>query len=377
MPDTDQPLRDDVRLLGEILGETLRRQEGDALFERVEWVRGLAKSARRGRIEDFVSLGRQLAQRPADEALPVARAFAHFLTLANIAEQHHRIRRRRAYQHEGAAPQKGSCEEVFARLVRNGIPPDALRALVEGMQVELVLTAHPTEVARRTLLHIQSKIAEVLGTLDREDLTPRERDDATTSLRRLVTTAWETDEVRHERPSPLDEVRGGLYVFEQTLWDAIPKFLRALDDALFASTGARLPADAAPIRFGSWIGGDRDGNPNVTPAVTRDAVLLARWVATDLLAEEVAALRAELPLRSGSPELCARVGDAREPYRALLREVAARLDATREDIDAALGKRSRASAESGRALRGPTRRPRISSPIYGSHTTRSWRRATS
>ncbi len=341
MPDKDQPLRDDVRRLGEMLGATLRRQEGDALFEWVEQVRALAKSGRRGNRADFEELARQLATRSADEALPIARAFAHFLTLANIAEQHHRIRRRRAYQHEGAAPQKGSCDEVFARLLQNGVAPDALRSLVGGMRVELVLTAHPTEVARRTLLHIQSRIAEVLATLDRDDLTPRERNEAGEALRRLITTAWETDEVRHERPSPLDEVRGGLYVFEQALWDAIPKFVRVLDDALFAATGTRLAPDASPIRFGSWIGGDRDGNPNVTPEVTRDAVLLARWVAVELFSREVAALRSELPLRSGSPELCARVGDAREPYRALLREVAQRLEAARDAIDEALGNRKR------------------------------------
>ncbi|HSN68771.1 MAG TPA: phosphoenolpyruvate carboxylase, partial [Thermoanaerobaculia bacterium] len=343
MADKDQPLRDDVRRLGEMLGETLRRQEGERLFERVETVRALAKSGRKGNRGDFAELARLLETLPSGEALPIARAFAHFLSLANIAEQHHRIRRRRAYQKEGAKPQPGSCEDVFTRLIAGGIAPEALRRQVASLQVELVLTAHPTEVARRTLLHIQAKIAEALGTLDREDLTERERDNAELSLRRLITTAWETDEVRHERPSPLDEVRGGLYVFEQTLWDAVPQFIRTLDDALFAATGARLPPDASPIRFGSWIGGDRDGNPNVTPLVTRDAVLLARWAGVELLATEVTALRSELPLRSGSPELCARTGDAREPYRMLLREVSERLEATRDEIDALLGERKRST----------------------------------
>ena len=127
-------------------------------------------------------------------------------------------------------------------------------------------------------------------------------------------------EVRRERPTPLDEVRGGLIVFEQSLWHALPRYLRELDRALQASTGRGLPLEAAPIRFGSWIGGDRDGNPNVTPEVTRQACLLARWVAADLYLREIDALRDELSLTDASPELRAAVGDAHEPYRELLRE---------------------------------------------------------
>src|SRR6185436_8392072 len=123
-----------------------------------------------------------------------------------------------------------------------------------------------------------------------------------------------------------DEVRGGLAVFEQTLWHALPQFARHLDRAL----GAPLPLDAAPLRFGSWIGGDRDGNPNVTPEVTRKATWMARWVAADLYAREIEALRAELSMASASAELRAAVADSPEPYRARLRGVSARLAATRQ-----------------------------------------------
>ena len=121
--------------------------------------------------------------------------------------------------------------------------------------------------------------------------------------------------------SPLDEVRGALAVFEQTLWEALPRFVRQIDRAL----GEPLPLDAAPLRFGSWIGGDRDGNPNVTPEITRKATWMARWVAADLYAREIEALRAELSMASASDELRAVVGDSAEPYRALLRGVSARL----------------------------------------------------
>ena len=135
-----------------------------------------------------------------------------------------------------------------------------------------MLTAHPTEVARRTLVQKHNRIAAALATRDRPDLTVPEREELIDALRREIAAAWQTSDVRQQRPSPLDEVRSGLIVFEQSLWDALPRFVRGVDRALRASTGRGLPIDAAPIRFGSWIGGDRDGNPHVTPQVTRRGV---------------------------------------------------------------------------------------------------------
>lgn len=334
MPHTpDQPLRDDVHLLGDLLGETLRAQEGEALFETVEHVRTLAKSGRSGHEEDFERLTALLAERPTEDALPVARAFAHFLNLANVAEQHHRVRRRRDYQRDpDSKPQAASCEEVFARLRSGGMSEQELFDAVMRLEIELVMTAHPTEVARRTLLQNYGRIAALLARRDHRDLTIPEQQEAVDALRREITAAWETDEVRHERPSVLDEVKGGLYVFEATLWDGFPQYMRTLGAALVKHTGRPLPLDARPIRFGSWIGGDRDGNPNVTADVTGNAVLLARWVAADLYYREVDALRAELSMQSGAAEL----GGMPEPYRAVLKDVRARLLATRESIEGAL-----------------------------------------
>ena len=335
----DQPLRDDVHLLGDLLGQTLCAQEGNDLFEMVERVRALAKSGRAGNAEDFDRLAELLAALPTAEALPVARAFAHFLSLANVAEQHHRVRRRRDYQRDPEArPQPGSFDEVMARLREQGIGQEQLFRSVAGLQIELVLTAHPTEVVRRTLLRKYTRIGELLAHRDRGDLTIPEQGETTDELRREITAAWETDEVRHTRPTPLDEVKGGLFIFEQTLWDALPRYLRSLDAALRTHTGRALPLDAAPIRFGSWIGGDRDGNPNVTAAVTVGACLLARWVAADLYLREVDALRSELSMKSGSDELPA----VEEPYRAVLREVRDRLLATRVSIEEALQRRGQA-----------------------------------
>src|SRR6186997_4120 len=139
-------------MLGELLGETLRRQEGQATYDTVVRVRALSKKARGGSDADFARLTKILEQMAVEEALPVARAFSHFLNLANIAEQHHRVRRRRDYQRENAKAQPGSCEEVFARLRAAGIPADRLYEAVASLRIELVLTAHPTEVMRRTLL---------------------------------------------------------------------------------------------------------------------------------------------------------------------------------------------------------------------------------
>ena len=267
MPSVDPhaPLRDDVRLLGELLGETLRQREGQGLFETVERVRALAKVGRAGTAHDLEALAGVLRDLPVESAQPVARAFSHFLTLANIAEQHHRVRRRRDYlRNPQAGPQPASCEETFPRLMAGGVDPDALFDAVRSLQIELVLTAHPTEITRRTLIHKHLHIDDVLMRRDRPDLTVPERAETVEELRREIASAWETEEIRPRRPDPLDEVTSGLLIFEQTLWDALPRYLRSLDAALRKATGRALPLDAAPIRFGSWIGGDRDGNPYVT-----------------------------------------------------------------------------------------------------------------
>ena len=330
--DPHKAIRDDVRLLGELLGDVLRRQEGDALFQRVEAVRALAKqrrSASSSGADSFDALTGELAGVPIAEAVPVARAFAHFLNLANVAEQHHRVRRRRAYQRDPAAkPQPASIEEALPRLASASSPDDLYRATC-SLQIELVFTAHPTEIMRRTLQHKYRRIAETLAERDRTDLTLREQEDLVEVLRREITAAWETEEVRRERPSPLEEVRSVLTVFEQTLWNALPQYLRALDRTLAQVTGRPLPLDAAPIRFGSWIGGDRDGNPNVTPEVTERACLMSRWTAASLYVPEIESLRGELSMSDASPELRSRVGQTPEPYRAILRDVQHRLEMTR------------------------------------------------
>ena len=328
--DPHRPLRDDVSMLGELLGETLRAREGIALFDTVEAVRRLAKAARQRDAHAIGELEARLRALPLAMAVPVARAFAHFLTLANIAEQHHRARRRRDYVREpDTPPQRGSFRDTFARLREAGVAADALYDAVASMRIEIVLTAHPTAITRRTLAAKHGRIAQALARQDRPDLTAPEREEVYESLRREILAMWGTADLPAQRPTPMAEVRSGLFIVEQTLWEAVPRCLRALDRALHEATGRHLPLDAAPIAFGSWIGGDRDGNPAITPDVTRLACRTARRLALRLYARDVNALYGELSVTDATPELAARTGGAREPYRAILRTVRNALRAAR------------------------------------------------
>ena len=321
MSDPHKPLRDDVSMLGGMLGETLRARGAPALFPTVERIRRIAKDAR-GRGHELHALEQPLRELPLDLAVPVARAFAHFLTLANIAEQHHRVRRRRDYLLDAAAePQPGSLDAVVPRLVQQGVAADVLWETANRMRIELVLTAHPTAITRRTLAALQVRIARALDRQDRPDLTAVERESIAEDLRREILTMWETDDVRPQRPTPMQEVRSGLFIFEQTLWNAVPRHVRDLDRVLRRVTGRALPVDAAPIVFGSWIGGDRDGNPSITAEVTRQACESARSLALTLYARELRALHAELSSTLASAELREHTGNAREPYRALLADL--------------------------------------------------------
>ncbi|MEZ6194742.1 MAG: phosphoenolpyruvate carboxylase [Planctomycetota bacterium] len=328
--DPHAPLRDDVRRLGAMLGRVVCRREGEEVFALVERVRGLAKEARAENETALRELRDILDARSHDTTLAVTRAFAHFLSLANIAEQYHRTRRRRDYlEDEAGPPQAGSLDEGFARLLAAGVAPEDLATALAETELEFVLTAHLTEVNRRTILQRHRRIAELLAARERVDLPPAEHDRLDEETEREIAIIWDSDEILRRRPTPLEEANGGLLVFEQTLWEAIPRFYRALDASLERHTGRTLPLEAAPIRFGSWMGGDRDGNPNVTADVTRRVAGLGRWMGCDLLWKEVDQLRAELSLETAGRELRARVGPEREPYRRWLGLVRDRLAAAR------------------------------------------------
>src|SRR3989344_514112 len=187
-------------------------------------------------------------------------------------------------------------------------------------------------------------MAEQLAAGDHSDLSAAEREQVKQRLQRLIAEAWHTEEIRRSRPSPVDEAKWGFAVIEHSLWHAIPNVLRKADQVLHGATGLHLPLDAAPIRFASWMGGDRDGNPNVTASITREVLLLARWMAADLYLRDVDNLAADLSMQQASPALLARVGESAEPYRSLLKQLRERLRATRSWAQAALHEHVPASA---------------------------------
>lgn len=341
MTDIDARLREDVHLLGELLGNTIREQYGDDFLDKIEQIRKGAKADRRGSMD--AELSASLNQLSEDELLPVARAFNQFLNLANIAEQYQLIHRREESQPEPFEARV--LPELLARLLTAGHDAESLARQLGRLEIELVLTAHPTEVARRTLIQKYDAIAAQLAAQDHRDLTTAEREQIKTKLQRLIAEAWHTEEIRRTRPTPVDEAKWGFAVIEHSLWQAIPNYLRKADQALHAATGLHLPLEAAPIRFASWMGGDRDGNPNVTAAVTREVLLLARWMAADLYLRDVDHLAAELSMQQASDELKAKAGDSAEPYRAVLKQLRERLRATRNWAHASLTATTPASAD--------------------------------
>ncbi|WP_415905281.1 phosphoenolpyruvate carboxylase [Neptuniibacter sp. QD48_55] len=320
MTNLHEALRDDVRMLGSSLGETIKAHLGDELFDKIEVVRQLAKEGRTEENPEHEELLKALRELGEDEVLPVARAFTQFLNLANIAEEHHRVRR---YLEVTDVCTPDSLCTLFAQLRQKGFTPKQIADSLCDTQIDLVLTAHPTEVNRRTLIQKYDDIADCLRRLDRGD------EEAQVRLDELIRQIWHTDEIRKQRPTPVDEAKWGFAVIENSLWTAVPKFLRRVDAQLNETLGERLPLDSSPIRFASWMGGDRDGNPNVTAKVTEEVLLLSRWMAADLYLKDVDALRAELSMYQASKELMARVGDCAEPYRKLLGEVRSRLQGTK------------------------------------------------
>lgn len=334
MAEIDARLREDVHQLGELLGNTISLQHGAAFLDKIERIRKGAKASRRGSSEGAEQLSATLNQLDDDELLPVARAFNQFLNLANIAEQYHRVRRRAPGEPEPF--EDNILADLLQRLSAHGHKGEALARQVGRLDIELVLTAHPTEVARRTLIQKYDAIAEQLAAGDHSDLSPGEREQVKQRLQRLIAEAWHTEEIRRSRPSPVDEAKWGFAVIEHSLWHAIPNVLRKADQVLHSATGLHLPLDAAPIRFASWMGGDRDGNPNVTATITREVLLLARWMAADLYLRDVDNLAAELSMQQASPALLARIGESAEPYRSLLKQLRERLRATRSWAQAAL-----------------------------------------
>ena len=326
----DAPLREDVRLLGNLLGETLKLHAGQDLFNQIEQIRALSKGARDGQVEAEKQLEQLFLSLEDAEILPLTRAFTHFLNFANIAEQYHVVRRRRQSEFDDTAESPNPLVPLFEKFKQQEIFADTLYQQICELKIELVLTAHPTEVSRRTLIQKYDGINNALSKFDQQKLTPRERQAVLADLKQLISSAWQTDEIRQHRPTPIDEAKWGFTTIEQTLWNAVPKFIRELNGMVEQQCGQNLPLNIAPVRFASWMGGDRDGNPNVTHNVTQEVLWLSRWKAADLYLRDIENLRWELSIQQCSTEISKALGqDHPEPYREYLRDTRSRLKATR------------------------------------------------
>jgi phosphoenolpyruvate carboxylase len=312
----DAALRANVRLLGDLLGRVLVEQEGQEMLDDEERIRALARDARTGGSRD--ALGAAVAGLGFERQAAVLRAFALFFQLVNIAEQHHRIRRRREYEAEGRIPRE-SLAEAFAQLDGGGIEEGTLQEAGRRLRVELVLTAHPTEATRRTVLEAHRRVAAHLARLDDDGTPASERLRVEDGLAEEITLLWQTDEIRSKRPRVVDEIRQGLWFFEQSFWNAVPDLERALGD--------RLQGAGRALRFGSWIGGDLDGNPNVGPATIEDALERARQLARQLYRAELTALGAAWGMSTTVIGRVPELGDADEPFRAALVAIFERLGA--------------------------------------------------
>lgn len=271
-PDSQGPLRRDVRLLGALLGHVIREQEGQALYDAEERVRQTSRAG------DFDAVKAIVAALPVDEQGRLVRAFSLYFQLANLAEQHHRIRRRRQYAVERRVAAE-SLDAAFQELQAAGVTDAQLRDAARRVSLELVLTAHPTEATRRTVLTAQLQISDLLHRLDDPQLSDPGKRDIEDALAEQITTLWQTDETRTKRPRVVDEIRHGLWFFEQSLFDVAP--------ALVGDYRRRIPGAPLPLRFGSWIGGDQDGNPNAGPSTLRAAAERARELVLKRYADEV------------------------------------------------------------------------------------------
>ncbi|WP_040204646.1 phosphoenolpyruvate carboxylase [Neobacillus jeddahensis] len=268
--DSSLPLRRDVKLLGKMLGEILVNHAGTELYDKVEKIRIMCITLRNHFDQEIYSaLKEEIVGLDLPMRKQVIRAFSMYFHLINAAEQNHRIRRRRQYQlQDETVVQPASIESAILKLKENNIHEDIIQNVLHTLSLELVITAHPTEATKRSILEIQQRIAVILKNLDHPLLTEREQKKLEESLFNEVAILWQTDELREHKPTVLDEVRNGLYYFDQTLFEVLPEIHQEVAECLernYPNSSWDVPNF---LSFGSWIGGDRDGNPHVTSDVT-------------------------------------------------------------------------------------------------------------
>jgi len=323
----DDSLRDMVRYLGEELGKVIKQHLGNEWLDKIETIRVQGRQSSLGDLDSTAALQQAFQSMSNDDLLTIGRAFSQFLNLANLAEQENTV---------ASFLDEDPLSVFFDKLSLAEKTDMSLADAVSKLSIELVLTAHPTEVTRRTLIYKYAQLAQCLSELQEDSFRSGEREKIETRIVEIISQAWHTDEIRVIRPTPVDEAQWGFSVIESSLWQAVPDFIRKFDQQLGDQYDIRLPLNSNLVRFASWMGGDRDGNPFVTSKITEKVLLLAKQRATRLFKQDVHTLYIELSMNTGSAELIEKAGTDVEPYRALLGELEKKLTQTDEGIEAYL-----------------------------------------
>jgi len=345
-----------VHLLGKILGLVIKEQEGISFFNKIEKIRLLSKTSRGSKnkkkirlneTKKFRQLKSNICKLSYQESLVISRSFSQFLNFSNLAESLysvHKIHNLDARKAQGTN-ELVILDEAVERLIKDkSISKNKFFQTVKKLKIELVLTAHPTEVKRRTLIHKFKDVNNILERFVNLKIFTKKNVDRETklleeSLHEEITSIWKTDELKRSKPTPIDEAKWGLAIIEDSLWNALPKICSYFDQSIQNYVGKRLPINFSPITFGSWMGGDRDGNSSVTSKITEEVVLLSRRMAANLYEKELTKLIRNLSIHECSKTLQDKVGNSSEPYRVFLRPIRDKMKNTQRLIELHLNNR--------------------------------------
>ena len=330
-------LREDVRLLGNILGNVIKKQEGQTFYNLVEKIRKLSKANRANikQKDSYKKISKKLSQISPSNTYKLTRAFSHFMNFINLAESIDASRTLDEFENNKAKANKNIfIEEIFEELFKDRkISSNKIYNTAKNLNIGIVLTAHPTEVKRRTLIQKYHNITELLEQRELMKSFPSKQKIIDRKLYDEITIIWNTDDLKRTKPSPFDEARWGLAIIEDSLWETIPKVYRRLNSIFVKNMGKGLPKNFNPIEFGSWMGGDRDGNPNVTAEVTKEVILLSRWEAAKLYEKSLTKLIRSYSMGKCSKEIKKKTGESFEPYRVFLRPLRNKMRVTHRSIE--------------------------------------------
>jgi len=331
-------LREDIRLLGTFLGRVIRDQEGLAFYKIVERLRLLSKNTLldKNKSKVFLKVSKEVKKLKPKDIFRLTRSFSHILNLMNLAESLDASRKLNEYENPYFKNKNQNIfiEDIIKNLFKNrNISNNKIYEQATKLDIGIVLTAHPTEVKRRTLIQKYANLIELMEQRHLYKKYPTKILEIDRKIYTEITVIWKTDELKRSKPSPLDEAKWGLAVIEDSLWDTIPKVYKRLNDIFRKNLGKDLPRGYNPIQFGSWMGGDRDGNPNVTADVTKKVILFSRWQAAKLYEKELTKLIQDLSMKECSPRIKKIAGNSFEPYRVYLRPIRDKIRLTYQLIE--------------------------------------------